>query len=285
MVNKPTNKQRAVLGDTSRRQRHPASQTATSSSGNRTHVGQAHATPVLPTQPGHVPIKCNSLGDLIRWIRDTSSLPHLPTYDVESSDIAFSNLTPEAISQQRVHAPRLKRLTLRGNNSDMKRQKQHIALLLTMRARDLEALGVLRPGRATVDFDTAVFHFAEKSIDPSKLKHLHLNMQFVHRAGLEKYLKSTPAANLETLRLKTNTNIQSILIQALVTGTQLPALRTLILRIKKFAPSQLLDALEARHRSLGARDMLHTLEIAAPLAQATIERARRMGITLTEVAW
>ncbi|KAL1664633.1 hypothetical protein GGF50DRAFT_114872 [Schizophyllum commune] len=283
MVSKPTNKQRAVLGDSSRRQRHPGPQAPSHSSGNRAPVGHVNVTPNLPS---HIPIECDSMGDVIDSIRTTSGLPHKPTYDIDCSDIAYSAaLTPQVITQHRIYAARLKSLTLRGNNSESKRQRQHIALLLMMRAWDLETFKVLRPGRATTEFDTAVFEFAENRTDPAKLKHLHLNMRFAHRAGLQKYLRTNSAANLETLRLKTNTDIQSILIEALVTGTQLPALRTLILRIKKFAPSQLLDALEARHRSLGARDMLHTLEIAAPLAQATIERARRMGITLTEVAW
>ncbi|KAI5892183.1 uncharacterized protein SCHCODRAFT_02503767 [Schizophyllum commune H4-8] len=283
MVNKPTNKQRAVLGDPSRRQRHPGAQASSHSIGNHTSVGHVNAT---PNPPSHIPIECDSIGDVICSIRETSGLPHRPTYDIDSSDIAYSaDLTPKMISQQRLLAARLKSLTLRGNNTEAKRQGQHTALLLMMRAWDLETLKVLRPGRTTVGFDTAVFDFAEKHTSPSKLKHLHLNMRFGYRAGLSKYLKSNSAANLETLRLKTNTDIQSILIEALVTGTQLPALRTLVLRIKKFAPSQLLDALEARHRSLGARDVLHTVEIAAPLAQATIDRARRMGITLTEVTW
>ncbi|KAL1733768.1 hypothetical protein EV714DRAFT_269377 [Schizophyllum commune] len=264
MVNKPTNKQRAVLGDPSRRQRHPGAQASPHSSGNHTPVGHVNATPNLPS---HIPIECNSIGGVIDSIRETSGLPHRPTYDIDSSDIAYSA----------AWTPRLSR----NDASSLPAS----TLLLMMRAWDLETLKVLRPGRTTVGFDTAVFDFAEKHTNPSKLKHLHLNMRFGYRAGLSKYLKSNSAANLETLRLKTNTDIQSILIEALVTGTQLPTLRTLILRVKKFAPSQLLDALEARHRSLGARDMLHNVEIAAPLAQATIDRARRMGITLTEVAW
>ncbi|KAL1731468.1 hypothetical protein EV714DRAFT_208702 [Schizophyllum commune] len=286
MVNKSTNKQRAVLGDSSRRDRSSASQAVINSGGNRAQARHANAAPVAPTLPGHIPdVQCDCIADLIRAIRDHSGLAHRPTYDIESSDIAYTALTPEVILLEPIQAPRLRHLTIRGNNSDLKRQRQHTALLTQLRARDLQRLSVLRPGRSSTAFDTQLFNFLMHRTDPSKLTYLALNMWFIYRAGLQNYLKSTSAANLETLRLKTNADIQACLVQALVTGTQLPALRTLIVRIKKVVPSELVDALVARHHSLGDHDVLHTVEIAASLSQAIIDRARRVGITLRKVPW
>ncbi|KAL1687995.1 hypothetical protein GGG16DRAFT_116442 [Schizophyllum commune] len=286
MVNKHTNKQRAVIGDPSRRDRHPGSRPAMQSSGNRAGPSHANSASVHPTLPSHIPdLQCNCIADMIRTIEDTSNLAHRPTYNIDHSDIAYTDLAPETIASRPIHAPRLKHLTLRGNNSEPKRQKQHTAVYGSLRARDLEGLSVLRPGRSTTPYDKQLFRFLHSGVDSAKFKHLTLNMRFVYRVGLENYLKSASAASLETLRLKTNVDIQSCLSEALVAGGRLAGLRTLIVRIKDLVPSELLDAMVARHRSLGDRDVLHTVEIAAPLSQATIERARRIGITLRKVAW
>ncbi|KAL1740824.1 hypothetical protein HDZ31DRAFT_76618 [Schizophyllum fasciatum] len=279
MVKQRTNKQQVVLGDAARRER--------SSPGPSRAAFSTDAGSNRNALPGHIPkIRCSDMADLIRTIQEKSGLQHRPTYDIESSDIGYSkSLTPSLILARTIVAPRLKVLILRGNNSQVLRQRQHTALLRSLSAHDLEKFAFLRPGMSTKLSETQVYDFLTQRTSWEKLKSVSLNMRFIYKDGIKRYLKSFNAAHLTTLRLRTNTNIQSCLIEALVTGYKLRSLRTLTIRVKNLVPSELIDALEARYHSLGDDDVLTTVEVSVgrPLTWDIIERARRIGITLSSV--
>ncbi|KAI5831457.1 hypothetical protein K523DRAFT_378063 [Schizophyllum commune Tattone D] len=278
MVKQLTNKQRAVSGDPARRyvKRHRL-------------YGPCH-TDVLsanalkhPARPTRTLLSCSSVPALMTLVEETSALPDLPTYDIEADDAEYVDMQPSDIARRVLRANRLRSLTLRGDNAQVKKRRQLAAVLGIMRAVHLQIFKYFRKGKSCVYLERKAFEFLMRGTEEANLWQVSLDTQFASKDALETYLTSTSAAHLEVLRIRTTTDVQSCVFEALTTGYRLAGLCTLTLRIKQLRLNELLDALEARYRDLGKRDRLCTVEVSVPLSAATTERADRLGMSFDHV--
>ncbi|TRM68732.1 hypothetical protein BD626DRAFT_451449 [Schizophyllum amplum] len=217
--------------------------------------------------------------EIVDWIY---TVRHMPSYSIDVEVIPSTSDELETLGE--VTASGLVFLKLSGNNSDVRGRTEFICLLNALRAPNLEEVAIIRPGTATAIFENAVYSFLNKSAQSRNLTKLSLSMLCCHRSGLESYLKSEAAGDLEMLRLHTNSDVKAIILYSLVHEHQLSNLRELVLRnVKNIDPvNDLLRTLELRHAQ-GCRKLRRVKYTSMSKTEApaeVVKRGRALGIKI-----
>ncbi|TRM65145.1 hypothetical protein BD626DRAFT_214288 [Schizophyllum amplum] len=181
-----------------------------------------------------------------------------------------------------IFAHRLTSFVVGGNNSNQASQDQLADLFTALCAPQLETAKILRPGRSTKNFESALYRLLSRAPKRKTLTKVCLEMRFCWLVGLQDYLASEAASHLTTLHLRTNANVKDTIVAALVgPGHRFPNLCKLsVLDVPGLSAQDLLQTLSNR-RELGHKRRL-IVNISDEVTPETRKRALAMNIVMMQ---
>ncbi|KAI5896680.1 uncharacterized protein SCHCODRAFT_02532947 [Schizophyllum commune H4-8] len=177
----------------------------------------------------------------------------------------------------RIYAAGLVSLVLCDPALDEEARAQVHAFFKVLHPPRLTRAHISLAGKSKREHDPAMYQMLGRAKD--SLTHLSLELSFADKLALQAYLSSAAASRLVSLELKTNSDIQEQVLNALQDedSARLPNLEHLCLKIKKVDVAALMVALE-RRRARGCNTPLR-VEIRNDIDDAVRAKARDMGIT------
>ncbi|KAI4517276.1 hypothetical protein K525DRAFT_211268, partial [Schizophyllum commune Loenen D] len=218
-------------------------------------------------------------------IADADTLVRL----IEASEKAGDPYTVEAlqiqpgpvISSSDVDASDLIVLIIKSGttNLEMRTRAQVFVFLKALKAPRLVRVVLHLAGKVEPGWEVTIFKLLRQA--EAKLTHLSLGLAFSDKKGLEIYLCSTAAAGLVSLELKSNTSLQTPLVNAFKKAS-LPNLRSLSLDLPplKTNVKTLVAALRMRYNA-GHKNALQ-IELKNEISDDLRAEAATIAVTFIE---